>query len=98
MKVRKIKQRHNHSSTCGVCGLKTLSLNRGIRDEAQIHLVPSGNQWLWNFTATQSSQDGCSVRVPVEGLQVVVGTLLMLLHLKLSERLDQKRQRKRRMS
>lgn len=71
--------------TCGVCGLETLPLHRGIRDEAEVHLVSRGDQLLRDLTATQSAQYGRRVAVPVERLQMVVCTLLVLLDLKLVE-------------
>lgn len=71
--------------TCGVRGLETLPLHRGIRNEAEVHLVSCGDQLLWDLTATQSPQYGRRVAVPVERLQMVVCTLLVLLDLKLVE-------------
>lgn len=79
--------------TCRVCRLKALPLHRGVRDETQVHLVSGGDQRLWDFTATQSTQDGCRVTVAVKGLQMVVRTLLMLLDLELAEGLRRRRQR-----
>lgn len=74
--------------TCGVCSLEALPLYRCIRNEAEVHLVAGGDQLLWDLTATQSTQDGCCVTVPIEGLQVVIRTFLVLLNLKLIEGLS----------
>ena len=69
-------------------GLEALPLHRGVRDEAQVHLVARGDQRLGDLAAAQPAQDGRRVRVAVKGLQVVVGALLVLLDLKLVERLE----------
>ena len=74
--------------TCGVCSLEALPLYWGVRNEAEVHLVAGGDQLLRDLTATQSTQDGCRVTVPVEGLQVVIRTFLVLLDLKLVEGLS----------
>lgn len=68
-----------------MCGLEALPLHRGVGDEAQVHLVAGGDELLRDLTATQSTQDGRRVTVPIEGFQVVVCTLLVLLDLKLIE-------------
>ena len=69
-------------------GLEALPLHRGVGDEAQVHLVARGDQRLGDLAAAQPAQDGRRVRVAVKGLQVVVGALLVLLDLKLVERLE----------
>lgn len=68
-------------------GLEALALHRGVGDEAQVHPVGRGDKLLGDLAAAQPAQDGRRVAVPIEGLQVVVGALLMLLDLKLVERL-----------
>lgn len=73
--------------------MEALPLHRGVRNEAEVHLVAGGDQLLRDLAATQSTQDGCRVAVPVKGLQVVVRTFLMLLDLKLVEGLDRWRRR-----
>lgn len=75
--------------------MKALPLHRGVRDEAEVHLVSGGDHRLWDFTAAQATQDGRCVTVAVEGLQVVVRTLLVLLDLELIEGLERWRKRER---
>lgn len=68
-----------------MCSLEALPLYRGVRNEAEVHLVACGDQLLRDLTATQSPQDGYRVTVPVKGLQMVICTFLVLLDLKLVE-------------
>lgn len=81
--------------TCGVCGLEALPLYRGVRNEAEVHLVACGDQLLRDLAATQSAQDGCCVAVPIKGLQMVICTFLVLLNLELVEGLERRGQRER---
>lgn len=88
---------HKHLNTpprtCGMCRLEALSLHRGVGNEAEVHLVAGGDQLLRDLAAAQPTQDGCRVAVPVEGLQMVVRTFLMLLDLKLIEGLERQEER-----
>lgn len=77
-------------------GLEAFPLHRGVRDEAQVHPVGRGDELLGDLAAAQAAQDGRRVAVAVEGLQVVVGALLVLLYLKLSEALRGERRRSKR--
>lgn len=73
--------------TCGVGGIETLPLHRGIRDKAQVDVVACGDKGLRGLAAAQSTEDGRPIRVAVENLQVIVCTLLVLLDLKLAKQL-----------
>ena len=79
-----------------MCGLESLPLNRGVGDEAQVHLVARGDKWFRSLAAAQPTQDGGRVAVTVKGLQVVVRTLLVLLYLKLTKGLETRRRRRER--
>lgn len=71
--------------------MEALPLHRGVRDEAEVHLVAGGDQGLGDLTAAQSTQDGCGVAVTVEGLEMIIRTFLVLLDLKFIEGLDRKK-------
>lgn len=75
--------------TCGMSGLEAKPLYRGVGDEPEVHPVARGDQRFWEFAATQAPKDGCLVAVTVKGLQMVVGTLLVLLDLELAEGLKE---------
>lgn len=74
---------HTHTLTCGVCRVEAFALHRSVGDEAEVNPVPRGDEGFGKLAAAETTQDGRLVRVAVEGLQVIVGTLLVLLDLEL---------------
>ncbi len=78
--------------TCGMRGMETLPLDRGVGVERQVHLVPTSGDWTRGPRATELAKTASSRTLAIKYLHMVVRALLMGLQLEVVEHLEQKKQ------
>ena len=81
--------------TCAVHGLESSPLHRGVRIKPEKQAAARSHHRVWLLAAAETAEDRGQAVGPIVQLQVVVGTFLVLLDLKLVKRLGMEEQKVR---
>lgn len=76
-------------------GLESSPLHRGVRIKAEKQAAARSHHGVWLLAAAETAEDWGQAVGPVVKLQVVIGTFLVLLDLKLVKRLGMEEQKVR---